>query len=84
MNENTKENHLTGRATGADANKPGDGLLTDVEGRALDLELVDLLDQKGGEHADQDLLLLLGLSESVVEGVKVRCGQQSDKLQAWT
>ena len=48
------------------------------------LELVDLLDQKGGEHADQDLLLLLGLSESVVEGVKVRRGQQSDKLQAWT
>ena len=69
--------HLARRDGRAKPNKPRNSLLADIEGGAPDLSLVDLVDQKGGQHADDDLVLLLNLGESTVECIEIGSSDES-------
>ena len=64
-----KSVYLARRDTRAKAEKSGDSLLTNVESRAADVVLVDLLEEDGGQHADDDLLLLLCLGEGMIKTI---------------
>ena len=74
--ENPKR-HLARRDGRAKPNKPRNSLLADIEGGAPDLSLVDLVDQNGGQHADDDLVLLLNLGESTVECIEIGSSDES-------
>ena len=69
--------HLARRDGRAKPNKPRNSLLADIEGGAPDLSLVDLVDQNGGQHADDDLILLLDLGESAVECIEIGSSDES-------
>ena len=71
------EQYLARRVGRAKSDKARHSLLTNVESRAADLVLVDLVDEDGGQHADDDLVLVLDLRESTVESIEIGGSDES-------
>ena len=63
--------------------KTSNDLIAHVKGRARNLQLVDLLQEKGGEDTHDHLILLVSLGQGMVEGVEVGRCDQNGALETW-
>ena len=63
--------------------KTSNDLVAHVEGRARNLQLVDLLQEKGGENTHDHLILLVSLGQGMIEGVEVGRCDQNGALETW-
>ena len=71
LRKSSSKLYLASRDPGAVTDETAHCLLADVESRLGDLGLVGLLHDDRGEHAHDDLLLLIGLGQGMVEGVQI-------------
>ena len=77
----TQKKYLTRRTARAQPDEPLHDLITNVEGRGTDLEGVHLIKQDGGENADDDLIPILKLRQSMIQGVQISSSDQGRSLQ---
>ena len=81
--QNQKHSNLASGVARANPNQPGKSLVADVRSRNRDIGRVVLLDQNRRQNTQENLLSVLDLGQSMIQGVQVRGGHQSRTLQTW-
>ena len=79
----SKDSNLASGVARANPNQPGKSLVADVGSRNQDIGRVGLLDQNRRQNTQENLLSVLDLGQSMIQGVQVRGGHQSRTLQTW-